>query len=71
VLTERGRFRRHGSGQAAFCRYLANSAKSIFTLLANVSEEGFHIETIPFLRGEDRETRSSRASSGSSFFNAR
>ena len=41
------------NGYRQFSAYLALHAKDIYTLLLNVSEEGFHIETIPFLQGND------------------
>ena len=44
------------AGVQQFARYLAEHPKSVFSLLANVAEEGFHIETIPYLRGADRQT---------------
>lgn len=37
-------------------RTTSSSTQATFTLLANVSEEGFHLETIPFLQGKDRKT---------------
>lgn len=40
---------------AAFADYLAAHAKSVFTLLVNVAAEGFQLETIPPLRGADRD----------------
>ena len=42
------------AGRQQFATYLARNARSVFSLLVNVPEEGFHIETIPFLRGADR-----------------
>jgi hypothetical protein len=42
----------------------------VFSILANVSEEGFHIETIPFLRGADRQAIIARKL-GQLFFNAK
>ncbi len=57
------------SGVQQFAHYLARNMQSIFSLLANVSEEGFHIETIPFLRGNDRKAVIQRKLS-QIFFNA-
>ncbi|MDR1709552.1 MAG: hypothetical protein LBS70_07520 [Candidatus Accumulibacter sp.] len=44
------------AGARLFARYLAETPGRVFTLLANVAEEGFHLETIPYLRGADRRT---------------
>lgn len=41
-------------GMAAFQAYLAEHASSVFTLVANVAEESFQSETIPFLQSRDR-----------------
>jgi hypothetical protein len=53
-LTNEGSFATTGSGHQEFSAYLAKHPRSVFTILANVSEEGFQIETIPFLTGSDR-----------------
>lgn len=42
------------SGYAEFASYLEQQGNSVFSLLVNVPEEGFQIETIPFLQGKDR-----------------
>lgn len=42
-------------GQQQFAAYLAQHRHSVFSMLANVAEEGFRIETIPFLHGSDRQ----------------
>ena len=57
------------NGHRQFSDYLARHSKDIYTLLLNVSEEGFHIETIPFLQGNDRQTVIKRKL-GQIFFNA-
>lgn len=44
------------AGLQQFARYLAENPASVFSLLVNVAEEGFHLETIPYLRGADRRT---------------
>ncbi|GHU33954.1 hypothetical protein AGMMS50256_26890 [Betaproteobacteria bacterium] len=44
------------TGWRQFAYYLAQNPGSIFSLLVNVAEEGFRIETIPYLRGADRQT---------------
>jgi hypothetical protein len=49
-----GRFADSEAGLQQFGAYLASNTSSVFSLLVNVAEEGFHIATIPFLRGRDR-----------------
>ncbi len=56
TLLGEGTFTASESGLQHFREYLTHNARSVFTLLANVAEEGFHIESIPFLRGSDRTT---------------
>lgn len=56
------------AGVEQFARYLARHPQSIFALLANVGEEGFHIENIPYLRGTDRKTVVQRKL-GQAFYN--
>ena len=56
------------TGQQQFSHYLAQHPQSTFSLLANVAEEGFHIETIPYLRGPDRKAVLERKI-GQAFFN--
>ncbi|WP_301102177.1 hypothetical protein [Propionivibrio sp.] len=68
-LTGEGFFTATADGQQQFADYLAQHSSSIFSILANVSEEGFQIETIPFLRGADRQAIISRKL-GQLFFNA-
>jgi len=41
-------------GVAAFASYLAAAPSSLFYVLADVVEEDFHQENVPFLRGGDR-----------------
>ena len=55
TLTSEGVFAATANGHQAFADYLRQHPGSIFALLANVAEEGFHAETIPFLRGADRQ----------------
>jgi hypothetical protein len=43
------------TGWRQFAHYLAQNAGSRFSLLANVADEEFQIETIPYLRGADRQ----------------
>ena len=49
-----GSFESTPEGIAAFNDYLAANAKSVFTLVVNVAEESFQLETIPFLQARDR-----------------
>ena len=69
MLTREGVFEATDAGKLEFIHYLGNHSKSVVTILANVAEEGFHIETIPFLRGEDRRSIITRKL-GQQFFNA-
>ena len=55
-LTSEGVFPATADGHEAFASYLSHHADSIYALLANVAEEGFQVETIPFLRGADRQS---------------
>ena len=68
-LTCEGLFASTESGHKEFTDYLKQNPKSFFSILANVSEEGFHIETIPFLQGADRKAIITRKL-GQLFFNA-
>lgn len=43
------------SAGADFLSYLRQNGSSVFSFVANLPEEGFQVETIPFLRGRDRE----------------
>lgn len=49
-------FEKTEEGFNSFSEYLRSHASSTYSLLANVAEEGHVQETIPFLRGKDRET---------------
>ncbi len=55
-LLPEGSFINDEDGRQQFSHYLAAHRNSRFALLANVAEEGHAHETIPFLRGADRET---------------
>lgn len=50
-----GRFVADNSGTEEFAAYLRQHRDSLFTLLVDVSEEGFQIENIPHCSGRDRE----------------
>lgn len=54
TLTGDGAFAATADGLRLFADYLARQRNSVFTILANVGDEGFQIETIPLLRGADR-----------------
>lgn len=69
VLTDEGAFDSGDAGKQRFANYLSANPKSIFSILANVSDEGFHSETIPFLRGADRRSVIARKL-GQQFFTA-
>ena len=68
-LTNEGVFATTAEGRRQFADYLDQHRRCVFSLLANVAEEGFQIETIPFLRGADRQAVISRKL-GQLFFNA-
>jgi len=54
ALVGEGLFEATESGQQQFAAYLRHHPDSLFALLTNVAEEGFQVESIPFLRGDDR-----------------
>jgi hypothetical protein len=49
-----GKFRPDAMGLGIFEAYLASYRKSLFYLLADVAEEGFQLENIPYIQGADR-----------------
>jgi len=55
-LRAEGVFDNDEDGLRQFAEYVGSRASSQFSLLANVSEEGHALETIPFLQGGDRKT---------------
>ena len=69
VLEGEAVFATGDEGYLQFADYIKAQRRSEFTLLANVSEEGFHLETIPFLQGKDRQAVIQRKL-GQQFFNA-
>lgn len=69
ALTSEAIFETTDEGRRLFVAYLSLHAKSVFSLLINPSEEGFQIETLPFLRGVDRRAIIKRKL-GQLFFNA-
>ena len=54
ALTNEGRFSASGAGPAEFVRYLGTLPRSVFYLLAELADEGFELDDIPFVRGRDR-----------------
>lgn len=54
-LLPEGEFENGEEGLALFRDYLKLHRRSQFSLLANVAEEGHALETIPFLKGSDRQ----------------
>lgn len=68
-LASEGSFATTESGHHEFSAYLAQHPKCVFSILVNVSEEGFQIETIPYLKGADRQAILSRKL-GQYFFTA-
>ena len=60
VLTLEGLFEPSTDDQVNFAKYVAAHRASHFLFLANVAEEGYQSETIPFLQGRDRHALISR-----------
>ena len=60
VLTLEGLFEPSTDDQVNFAKYVAAHRASHFLFLANVAEEGYQSETIPFLQGRDRQALISR-----------
>ena len=56
VLTQEAVFELRDEERQPFTEYLRVHRNSHFRLLANVREEGYQLETIPFLRGAERQT---------------
>lgn len=50
---EEARFPPDAAGIAAFREYLGRNARGVFCLVADVADEAFHVEDIPFVHGED------------------
>ncbi|CAG4884239.1 conserved protein of unknown function [Georgfuchsia toluolica] len=53
-------FASDSTGHEAFAKYLAAHGNSIFSIMADVPEEGFQIEDIPFVSGKDRNALTQR-----------
>lgn len=60
LVRSEARFAAGAEGASAFAAYVANHASSIFYLLADVVEEGYQFESVPFVRGADRRAVVSR-----------
>ncbi len=69
VLTGDGAFAATADGGRQFADYLAQQRGCVLTVLANVGDEGFQIETIPRLRGADRQAIIARKL-GQHYFNS-
>lgn len=54
-LTSEATFPNTDNGYREFNDYLVRNGSSVFSMLVNVSEEGYQVDTIPFLRGGDRQ----------------
>ncbi|HMX15211.1 MAG TPA: hypothetical protein PKD29_00070 [Rhodocyclaceae bacterium] len=54
LLEPEGQFGTDGAGVERFAAYLHKRRNGLFHLLADVSEEGFQLEDIPYVRGADR-----------------
>ena len=54
TLRDEGQFPHDEAGVAAFSEYLARNRKSNYYLLADIPEEGFQIEALPYTQGADR-----------------
>ena len=68
ALTSEGVFAASVDGQHQFADYLDQHRRGALAILANIAEEGFQIEAIPFLRGADRQAIIERKL-GQLFFN--
>jgi hypothetical protein len=69
ALTAEGVFEATESGFKEFASYLSAHPESIYSMLTNVAEEGFQLDSIPVLHGADRQAILERKLS-QQFFNA-
>ena len=53
-LDDEGSFSADEAGVAAFAAFAQAHAGSLFTLMADVPEEGFQADSIPYVQGSDR-----------------
>lgn len=56
TLVADGTFEMGEQGTSEFSRYVAGAPKSLYYVVADVTEEDFFQESIPFVRGKDRKT---------------
>jgi len=49
-----GEFSQDPAGLEAFANYLKTHRSSLFYLLADIAEEGFQLEDLPYVQGRDR-----------------
>ncbi len=54
VVRTQAQFPNDAAGHAAFAGYLQSHRRSLFYLLADVPEESFQYESVPFVQGADR-----------------
>lgn len=54
TLRDEGRFPQNDAGFAAFAEYLAGHRRSTYCLLADIADEGYQTETLPYTQGADR-----------------
>lgn len=55
TLRPEGRFAGDAPGTEAFVEFLRRHRSSIYYLIADVSEEGYQIEDVPYVQGRDRQ----------------
>ncbi|MBL8482744.1 MAG: hypothetical protein JNJ60_11135 [Rhodocyclaceae bacterium] len=53
-LQAEAEFANDAEGQAQFAAYVAERRDSVYSVLADLSEEAYHFEKVPFVRGADR-----------------
>ncbi|PIV71879.1 MAG: hypothetical protein COW56_12415 [Rhodocyclales bacterium CG17_big_fil_post_rev_8_21_14_2_50_68_7] len=57
---EEDRFRNDAGGHEAFLAYLLDHPRSLYRMLADIQDEGFGFESIPYVTGADRKALLSR-----------
>lgn len=55
AIVEDQHFTKNNEGIAAFGHYVLQEHGSIFTVVTDLTDESFQVETVPFVRGADRE----------------
>jgi hypothetical protein len=53
-LSAEAEFAPDAAGLEAFAEYVAKARRSLFYLLADLAEEGFQVEEVPYVQGSDR-----------------